>query len=354
MPFQVTMTTEADGRSRDARRGLQPRAGAPRARAAGSRRGLGRGLRISSRRGSSSSALSRARSGRERADVVGEIRGAVGAGPQQARQRAFGRAPAAAEAELLAGQARRRRRGAQRLDGDPRQLDAEAIRGQAAEGGEDPVAAGEERVRSAGSSGHAERAAAGWRRRPPGRPARSRSRGRQILEQADAPPDAAIEAAGVVERRLRGWPTRASAARSTDAPAGRRRRRARATRSAPAGRRRPGQRRRRPGRSRSPGRVPPAAASARSASTPSARPRLEHDDDVAACAADGVADRGRGAARRVARLRAPRSPRRPGRPSAMRAASASRTGASGQTAPARMKETVTIDPRDGAPSCETR
>ena len=108
-------------------RGLQPRAAA-----AGSRPGLSPGLRRGpadlEQAGQLVERAVEGEEGRERAEVVGEIRGAVGARTQEARQRALGRAPAAAEAELIAGQAGRRRRRAQRLDADPRELDAEAIR----------------------------------------------------------------------------------------------------------------------------------------------------------------------------------------------------------------------------------
>jgi hypothetical protein len=139
--------------------------------------------------------------------VVGQRGGAVGARSKQARERPFRIAPAAAEPELLAGEPRCHRRGPQRLGGDPRQLEAEAIRRQAAAGGEDPVAPGQEpphlriqRPRRTPAPGCAGRRRHGHDR------AATQPRG-QILEQADVPPGR-IEAAGVGEHRAPDRPGR--------------------------------------------------------------------------------------------------------------------------------------------------
>ena len=279
-------------RGRGLRPGLRPGLGP------GLRPGLGRGLADLQQAGQFVERAVEREEGRERAEVVGEIRGAVGAGTQEARQRAFGGAPASAKAELIAGQAGRLRRRAQRLDGAPRELDAEAIRGQAAKGGEDPVPAGEERVdgRIERPGGAAAAGGAGVHLDD----GRGRQPGRQILQQADAPPRG-IEPAGFVEGRL------------PDGPRGHR----------PAIDRRQAARRGRfrqlgdqigAGRGRRPGhggdiraRLDRQARAARGGERPQRLdaergPRLEDDDDVAAGAADRVADHGRGAARRVARF----------------------------------------------------
>ena len=197
-------------------------------------------------------------------------------------------------------------------------------------------------VWSAGSSGQAEA-------RPPlvrvstGTTAAPGSRAAEILQQADAPPRG-IEAAGLVEHRLpdcpRGhrpdvdWreasPRASSETRSAPAGAGGQ---ASPATSGPVSIARP---------------LPPAAPSARSASTSSGAhgsrttttspraPRIA--SPITAAAPRGVSRPSRASITSA-----------PGQASAIRAASASRTRASGQTAPARMKETVTFDPRDGAP-----
>ncbi len=172
----------------------------------------------------------------------------------------------------------------------------------------------------------------------------ARQPGRQILQQADAPPRG-IEAAGLVEHRLPDRP-RGHRPDVDCADEGRR---------PPA--RRPDRRRPEAGGQASPATsgpvsiarpLPPASPSARSASTSSGA-HGSRTTTTSPCAPRIASPITAAAPRGVSRPSRPSITSAPGQASAIRAASASRTRASGQTAPARMKETVTFDPRDGAP-----